>query len=217
MNLKSNLESLLAKRNDSPTSLALRSGVHPSTILRILSGESEKPRNATVAQLALALGVQPKDLLGDAESSRLPAPIKKTNFAGLVPLATSPLEIFDNDLFREAQANPETVWVPIPPGVSSTGDIGALKVDGDALAPRIRQGDIVFLEYKEKPEFESGSVVLAYVCPPNDPNNGKYVLRRLIVQDGEYYLRCDNPDFSRELVQGSPVATVIGCSFCSHI
>lgn len=211
--LRDRIEALLVKRGESPSALALRSGLQPSTILRILSGKAI-PRNSTISQLALSLGVQPEDLLGEDERPKGLSAIKRTDFTGLVPMASTPQQLWNNDIYKEATADPNTVWVPLPAGLKPrAGELCALRVDGDALAPRIRHGDIVFLEYKQSPEFKNNSYVLAFVGTPVEaPVKGSYVLRKLIIVDGKFYLRCDNPELPRELVRGEPVATVVGLS-----
>jgi len=210
--LSKKIAALLVERGESASSLAIRSGLQPSTLLRILTGEVKKPRNATVAQLALFLGVQPKELIG--KDVPIGAPSQKHSRLNSVPLLRSPLRYWDDDIYEEASANPDTVWVPLPAGLKpNAGELCALRVNGDALAPRIRHGDIVFLEYKVNPEYKNDSYVLAFVGTPVEaPVNGDYVLRRLFIVDGKYYLRCDNPELPKELVRGDPVATVVGLS-----
>lgn len=209
--IRDRIEALLIKRGESASALARRCGLQPSSLLKILSGKAT-PRNSTISQLALALGVEPEDLIGEGELPNGLTAIKKTDYAGLVPLASTPQQLWNNDIYKEATANPETVWVPLPAGLKQRkGEICALKVDGDALAPRIRHGDTVFLEYKDKPEFKNDSYVLAFIGTPVDaPIKGGYVLRKLIIIDGNFYLRCDNPELPKELVRGDPVATVVG-------
>ncbi len=217
-NFRDRVEALLIKRGESASALAMRAGLQPSSLLRILSGKAV-PRNSTIAQLALALGVRPEDLIGDENWPKGLAAIKRTDFAGLVPLASTPQQLWNNDIYKEATADPGTVWVPLPAGLKQrTGELCALKVEGEALAPRIRHGDIVFLEYKAEPEFKNGSLVLAFVGTPVEaPVKGKYILRRLILVDGDFYLRCDNPELPQDLIRGDPVATVVGLSATDNL
>lgn len=195
--LADNITFLAGQRGLSLITLADKIGMDPSTLYRLADTENvRQPRAKTLRVIADFFQVEPFDLLTKdfreppLVSSRsetmtgLFGPIEGTETQDLPTRANSAslplIHIRDADVFDpQCVDNPNPLFgsngcttiqrVPTPYGLDSD-KVFALFMVGDAMAPNIYDGDLVFIEAlptackdKELPQILSGRYVLAKV------------------------------------------------------
>lgn len=227
----SNVLKLLEKHGMSPFALSERLGIHSSTVYRWLDPEiSFLPRARTRVAIAEFFGVDPNALMyEDIQTNDVPPlpnktnpaitpPKKERNFAvkTKIPLLNLSSDFFFAAFFGEDfETNDGNIvakaeqWLPPLPDTTIPHDnLIAVKAEGDALAPDIKDGDIVYLEFAFNPEFQAkhGDYVLAE--PKSDDKAPPTILRKLVKGDlkDQYWLTVTNPDwFGTRTVEGGRV------------
>lgn len=222
-----NLQMLLDKSGMSVYDLAPRIGTSASTVYRWLDPNlSYLPRSRTRVTISEVFGVDPVELVytnmsGAAEGAE-GNKAERANIHSVlgerIPLlaSTANLEIphiFDDDIsLTKAELTPSAEkWLPPCPdeAVRST-DLIAIRMNGEAMAPEIRDGDLLYVDFdfafKPIPnEYKSGDIVLANHFPT--PNKEEVLVRKLSYGDSpdEVWLKATNPDWPSEkrLVKGS--------------
>lgn len=214
-----NIKTLMARTGISAYGLAKQLGINHSTVFRWLDEKTESvPRGRTLVAVASFFGVEPTQLVDapyDSNEVRInpnpqplapkPAPVKVTK--GLpIPLAKpckglSFAMLFDNDMaIEEGDLVPKAeVWLPpTPVELPHKNQIVAIRAIGEAMAPQICDGDIVYVAFDTEGDvqFKNGDTVLAE--PPSDDRNGALpIIRKLVYGDSEKdkWLTTTNPDW----------------------
>jgi len=194
--LRRNLAYLIAKHEGlNPTALAAATGLQQPTIHRILKGESDDPRTATVQPLADYFGVTVEFLrTADAEAFDHGKPVEPPE------LETAPkLRRFKNvPVVGTVEGGPDgyldEMGYPVGHG---DGDIEypakdkntyALRVRGESMRPRIKSGEFIVVEPGTEPHPGDDVVVICH-------DGRKMVKELLYTRDGEVTLGSINNGF----------------------
>lgn len=213
--LRRNLAYLIAKHGINPTVLAKATGVQQPTIHRILKGESDDPRTATVQPLADYFGVTVEFLrTGDIEGSDIVGErtVKDANVVALHPEETTPSDSIQVKEYRVSfsagnghQATYDAIEEAEPATYRlswfhKTGikpkNARRFKVVGDSMEPFLFAGDSVLIDTGETDPacIIDGKV---YAIRYGNDLRVKRLFRRL---DGTLILRSDNPAYKDEEV-----------------
>lgn len=193
--------------------VAKKANLDYTTVYRILkSKQSNEPRARTRAVVARVFGVDPSAMsrttfdhdtpfkvLPDEEiptqhsspsRSKEDIPLAKSTYALQV------LAILDDDLPVDSDGLFETEsWLPpLPFHSKEEQKLVAIKAVGNALAPMILEGDLVYLDQVTEPKktgVKNGNLVLAVAKGADS-----LVLRKLVIDDmGQQWLMATNPDW----------------------
>ena len=238
--LVKNLRFLMEKRMETANAVAVRCGVKASTMMRLLDGTSAAPRNSTLQALAMHFGVHPDKLSKADLSLEVEELVEHKSLSEPIPLLDE-MEVFqiyhwngsdttdeNGYLYRPLSKN--RTWLPAPPdqeiidlikdsSESVVPPIFAFKVKGNAMAPKICDGDIVFVLYTRTdgcyddegrlrafttPDVvENGDFVLSYFSKKDDKTDDyevRMVVRQFCPGDSSDndYLVATNPDWPGE-------------------
>ena len=212
---KRNFELLQTRSGLSWFEIARRADIDYATIYRMMnSKDGYSPRSRTRERLAYVFGVDAnamRNTLFDDET-----PMKVRDKGDLpqedyqfnperIPLAKSTyaldfLSILDDDLPSTDDGLFVTEkWLPpLPFQTKEDQRLIAIKAIGNALAPSILEGDLVYLDKvteRDVEDVKNGDFVLAVAdSNPNGPRN--IVLRKLVIDDmGQQWLMATNPDW----------------------
>lgn len=198
MNVRTNLERLIAERDTNATALAEATGVPQPTIHRILTGETADPRTKTLEPLARYFGVSVSDLRHKDFSSgvREAAPTygnveEGPRIRGMVPLiswvkAGALCEAIDNLAPGDAEE-----WLPCPFPHSKSSF--CLRLVGNSMEPEYREGEVILVD----PEVEAkhGSDVVVHTP------DGKTTFKRYQQSEDGSYLLALNPAFPDRIIK----------------
>lgn len=208
---KRNFELLQIRSGLSWFEIARRADIDYATIYRMMnSKDGYSPRSRTRERLAYVFGVDAnamRNTLFDDET-----PIKVRDKGDLpqedykfnperIPLAKSTyaldwLSLLDDDLPSTDDGFFVTEkWLPpLPFQTKDNQRLIAIKAVGNALAPMILEGDLVYLDRvteHEKTGVKNGDLILAAAKGVNS-----LVLRKLVIDDmGQQWLMATNPDW----------------------
>lgn len=212
MKFSEKLQQILDSRGFTGYAVSKGTGLPKSTISRLLSGEAATPRSTTLAEIASFLGITPTELISGTElENSYDKKVGKISRGLRVPLLTSPSDAsyyatFENDVPINTDFLP-----PFPFEQNKSKELIAVVIDSDALAPRIRKGDIVYFNTlmqtkNDDCEAKNGDVVLAVV--KDEP--AKVIIREYYEDDlGERWLVATNPSW--------PGEHAVRCSFVSGV
>lgn len=193
--LRRNLAYLIAKHGINPTALAKATGVQQPTIHRILKGESDDPRTATVQPLADYFGVSVEFLrTADAESFDHGKPPEPPEVE-----AAPSLRRFKNvPIVGTVEGGPdgylEELGHPVGHGdglieyPAKDQNTYALRVRGESMRPRIKSGEFIVVEPNTEPNPGDDVVVICH-------DGRKMVKELLYTRDGEVTLGSINNGF----------------------
>lgn len=224
-----NLQMLLDKTGMSVYDLAPRIGTSASTVYRWLDPNfSYLPRSRTRVTISEVFGVDPVELVysdmagatEDPEGNKVERANVHRVIGDRVPLLfnTANLDIphaFDDDIsITKAELTPSAEkWLPpCPDETIRSTDLIAIRMNGEAMAPEIRDGDLLYVDFdfafKPIPnEYKSGDLVLANHWSPQKKE--EVLVRKLAYGDSteEIWLKATNPDWPPEkrLVKGTMV------------
>lgn len=219
-----NLKMLLEKFGMTPNDLAIRINSNESTVYRWLNPSlSYLPRSRTRLAICTVFNVDPfklvhedltkADLSSDFTSSEaytrmavaLDNPIPMVTASANLVLAS----VCDDDVeLRRDQFTPAAEkWLPAAPDNSlKQNQLVAIVASGNAMAPEIRAGDIVYVEFEfgglDPVEYKDGDTVLAF----SDKKYLNYneaeppIIRKIVFGDNkkEFWLKATNPDWPGE-------------------
>lgn len=252
--LVKNLRFLMDKRMETANAIAVSSGIKASTMMRLLDGTSAAPRNSTLQALAMHFGVNPGALLTVDLSTQAEELVEHKSVSEPISLLNEH-EAFYLYHFNEADTATENsfssrrltsdrTWLPAPPDqelidlIKEKSDdllppIFAFKVNGDAMAPTFRDGDVLYVRFTftegifsdegklvgftTPDEIKSGDFVLAYSSKKDE--NTKRMRRHMVVRQfcpddtGENdFLLAINPDWpgERSLICERLVGKIVG-------
>lgn len=187
--LRRNLAYLIAKHGINPTALAKATGVQQPTIHRILKGESDDPRTATVQPLADYFGVSVDFLrTADAESFDYGKPPEPPEVE-----AAPSLRRFKNvPIVGTVEGGPDGHPVGHGDGLieypAKDQNTYALRVRGESMRPRIKSGEFIVVEPNTEPNPGDDVVVICH-------DGRKMVKELLYTRDGEVTLGSINNGF----------------------
>lgn len=115
------------------------------------------PSSKSAARLADYFGVSIDYLLGRDTESNLSIPV-----IGMIP-AGIPIEAIEDVLDYEE----------VTPDMAKLGDLFGLRVKGDSMEPRIKEGDVLII--RQQDTAETGDIVIAFVNGDNEATVKKYV------------------------------------------
>ena len=172
-NLSTNIRLLLNKKQISENELARRTGVAQQIINRMLSGENQNPKLATLMPLANYFMVSLNQLIG-AE------PLVAPEYVPLCDWALLSSESWPHLLLQ----NQERIWVDFP----AKADIFATRLMDSSMEPKFSIGSLLILSINKKPI--SGDFVLIL------QTNKTVQLRQLIIINSVMFKKCFNPEFA---------------------
>lgn len=191
----------------SENELARRSGVTQPTIHRIITGESQDPRQANVEKIAKALGVTAQWLRhgGSSEAGTKEARSAYEQNVEPGPEIVSPYR--EIKILGTAQMGTEGYWYALSEadGVVDvpSHDPGAyaLRLKGDSMAPAIRSGWIAIVEPNHR------LVPLEYVMI--QLQDGECMLKELLqATDEEVVVQSVNEQFGRRTIPTDQIETI---------
>lgn len=157
-----NLRNLRAQKGVSQSELARYLGVARSTVCQYEANRRE-PDNETLSKLADYFGVTVDYILGREEKRPL-----KSEKGKWIPVygeiaAGIPIEAIENIIDYEEISNE----------MAATGEFIALRIKGDSMEPRIKEGDVVII--RRQVTIENGEI--AAVMVNGDSATLKYIKR----------------------------------------
>ncbi|WP_304947372.1 helix-turn-helix domain-containing protein [uncultured Parasutterella sp.] len=212
--LKENLARLLREKGIAPSTFARSIGFKPSTILRLLAGETQ-PRPGTIATIANYFGLTSNQLLGENQESipfdeSTPLITRK-----LVPLLDKSGEDLTSIVRELASIDRTHKWVSLPFTFDSDSvELAAVVAKDAALKPDIRVGDYVYLRFDVEgiDSVPDGAYVLAEPegFKPEGPILRKFIKGR---DFSSSFLTSTNPEWPKESFRcGYVLGVVIGRS-----
>lgn len=214
-----NITMLLERANLTPHALSERLGIDSATVYRWLDPKfNSVPRARTRITVAEYFGLDVNDLTERELSPNTPInptptdhgrPIKRV-VGDRVPFLTSPdylvvANLMDDDVgvVPEDFTPSADKWLPpCPDKAVDTGDLIALRMNGDAMAPEIRNGDLLYIDfdfaYRKATQFKSGDIVLGYHV--TEEKEHEAMVRQLLFgeTEKEYWLKALNPDWPQD-------------------
>lgn len=181
-NLSKNLRNLLNKAKLSENELGRRTGIPQQVINRILNGQNDNPKLATLTALASYFMVSVSQLISDnlniknsklsaSHSGWIEAPLLKwqeiRNFCDGLKKKTSRKAIVLTD-------------------VQGSDKIFASKMPDDSMELKFEQGCLLIFDPERKPQ--DGDFVLY-----NSQNDPTLYFRQILIKNKNIYVRCLNP------------------------
>lgn len=214
------LGDLLIQQQLTGYAVAKGTGLPASTISRILNGEASTPRSSTLAELAAFLGMTPSELTEGTELEEKYLPKKGKIVKGLkVPLVPSPSDaFFDSGIGGDVPIGSDFL-PPFPFEQNQKRELIAVVMDSDALAPRVRKGDIIYFDtvmQTDKNEYDAknGDIVLALF----EGGAGQALIRQYFVDDlGKRWLTATNPLWPGERSLSCSLVHGVAVGFCGKL
>lgn len=167
--LRRNLAYLIAKQGTNPTALAKATGVQQPTIHRILKGESDDPRTATVKPLADYFGVSVEFMrTADAEvfdHGKPPEPYEVEAAPNLRRFKNVPIVGTVEggpDGYLEELGHPVGHGDGLIEYPAKDHNTYALRVRGESMRPRIKSGEFIVVEPNTEPNPGDDVVVICH-------------------------------------------------------
>lgn len=215
-----NINFLMEKMELTPFAFAERIGIDSATVYRWLDPKIQSvPRSRTLMTLGQFFGVDAERLLKERfddatvfEINEQPKKKPPKRISGTaVPLMKASFgltfaSLFDNDvgLSREDISPAAEQWLPPAPDAEIKSEsLIAIRVQGDAMAPTIQDGDLVYIDFcfgqlsdGTEETWSNNDIVLA--TPAHEKGEAPApILRKLVYGDNEQdlWLTATNPDF----------------------
>lgn len=170
------LKELRSSMGFSQQKLADKLGVSRSTVAMWESGASQ-PDNDSLLHLAKIFTTSTDFLLGNVEERYASPKGVKVPVLGYIR-AGIPLDAVEEILDYEE----------VDPAMTAKGDLFALRVKGDSMEPRIREGDVIICA--ETPCVESGTVAVVLV------NGNEATVKKVVKHKEGLSLVAFNPAYS---------------------
>ena len=170
------LKELRSSMGFSQQKLADKLGVSRSTVAMWESGASQ-PDNDSLLHLAKIFNPSTDFLLGNVEERYTSPKGVKVPVLGYIR-AGIPLDAVEEILDYEE----------VDPAMAAKGDLFALRVKGDSMEPRIREGDVIICA--ETPCVESGTVAVVLV------NGNEATVKKVVKHKEGLSLVAFNPAYS---------------------
>lgn len=193
INIKQNLTTLMTNHKVNSNSLALATKVPQPTIHRILSGESQDPRTATLEPIATYFGVTVSDLR-EKDVNEIGLTSNTKNACAFVPLIA----------WTQAGEIAHMVDVEgseqIPTTVEKGRHTFALEVVGDAMSPDFPPGTRLIVE----PDMghQAGDYVIVH-------SGGQATFKQLVRDGADWYLKPINPQYPTKSLGNARIIGVV--------
>lgn len=105
------------------------------------------------------------------------------------------------DTARSSQLGDAKDLLPCP--VRCSRDTFVLRVRGQSMEPKFHEGDLIFVDPRRSPE--SGNYVIVRIEDAHEA-----MLKQLIVEGGQQYLKALNPDWPNRIIEVNSNATIGG-------
>ena len=234
---KKNLNELMSSKGISAYFLAKQIGVEYSTVFRWLDEKTKStPRGRTLVAIGSFFNIDPLRLLADnfsADETKVEIAEKKSYKNKIVKGELIPLTkisqglsvmslLGENDIaINDGEiAPPAEEWLPpVPDKDLRSSRLIAVKAVGEAMAPEINDGDIVYIEMdyfedNKAVEVHNNDIVLADPERPDGEKDKDFplypppVIRKLVYGNDEHdlWLKATNPEWpGTKLLKGSCV------------
>ncbi|MBI5447339.1 MAG: helix-turn-helix domain-containing protein [Gammaproteobacteria bacterium] len=190
-NLHQILRGLMDEMQLSESELARRTHVGQPVIHRILSGETDNPRVATLSQIANYFSVSISQLIGDVPlpPDRLPG----THQQSPQTWTQVPLLNWEQVLVWPKQR--ESIQAPVMIGTDLTvsKNAFALRVKDTTMMPRFLEGMLLIAD-PEKPVHDRGFAIL------RQTGQKTAIFKQILKDSADTYLKALNPDFKTILM-----------------
>jgi len=201
--LRTNLQHEMDLKGWNAYDLSNASGVPQPTIHRFLSGKHGDPRTTTIVKLATGLGVTEEKLRGFAEQHHYAVnDVQSGYYEEAQPPSSEFTPVHYANIKLSAGVNGfevdyhEEAMQPIffrHDWLSSKGfkasKLIACEITGDSMEPRLYSGDSVVINTESNDPIDGKVFAVNY--------EGELVIKRLYRDNGNWYLRSDNPDKTR--------------------
>lgn len=190
------LRQLMAEVGITEASLARKANIPQPTLHRILSGSTRAPRADSLSRLANFFSISISQLVGDAAlpKDRIPG----THNSAVHTWITLPIidwdqacqwPSFKNTLLADKWEN----WVTSDANVSENSF--ALRVKGEAMAPRFPDGTLLIIDPELKPDDQDYVII-------RTGNQKTASFKQLLLDGGDQYLKPLNPEFNTTILKG---------------
>lgn len=181
-NLSINLRHLLSDAKISENELARRTGVSQQIINRILSGENQNPKIATLTPLAHYFMISISQLIGE-ESYRVDNKIN-TNHLGWQDVPLIDFHALTISSLEELLLlKNKRIMVDIEPTLS----MYATRLIGDSMEPKFSEGTLLIFDLKKNPT--NGDFILMQLL------SNEILVRQFFTKENITYLKCLNPKY----------------------
>ncbi len=181
MKISETLSHLIKRHNLNTLELSRRTGIGQPVIYRIMSGETDNPKIATVCALADYFKITVNQLIGETP---LPGDAKKTKSKELlgIPLITwEDVDSWPLSKMKLAKAK------KIDSEIDYNPDLYALKMNDDSMEPLFSKGTLLIIDASKKARDRSYMIVKC-------KSQKQSVFRQLLMDDDFQYLKPINPD-----------------------
>lgn len=187
--ISENLKKLIEEHNLNTLELARRTGIGQPVIYRIMTGETDNPKIATVRTLADYFGISVNQLLGENSISSFNKP-EDVFTPPQIPLLSFEQVSFWPYLTNNILEKTEKVITDL----SSSPHFYALKVNDNSMAPLFNKGTLLIIDGDKKPKDQDYVIILL-------KKQKKVVFRQLLFSDKHRYLKPLNPDNTQFKIQ----------------
>ncbi|ALA26718.1 helix-turn-helix domain-containing protein [Piscirickettsia salmonis] len=185
--LGENLKLILKHRGMKAIELSRETGISHSIINKITLGKNPNPRLATISQIAICLGVNIEQLLGDNPTENLEKAVK--------------IPVYDvKSIALENYSKPKSsVWTVMVDNITS--DCFVMIQRDSSMEPLITAGSTLIVNPTLEAKHQDYIVLL----------KNKNPITRMLVDDGVHkYCKLTNPEFSTDLVEITNEDKIIG-------
>ena len=203
-----NLQRLIAEAG-SARRLAKLSGSSASYVCQVRTQRptpSGSPRGIgddLAARFEKAMG-KPDGWMDEFHAGEDPAPVNAEpgpGAHGVRPLISWVQAGAWTDAADSFSAHDAEAWLPCP--VRCSPDTFVLRVRGESMEPRFRDGDLIFVDPAVPPDHGRFVVV-------REQDTHEAAFRQLIVEGEQHYLKALNPDWPARIVQSNSTASICG-------
>lgn len=185
------LGSLMEEQGLNVSELARRTGIGQPVIHRVLSGETDNPKVATLSPIANFFAISISQLIGDE-------PLPKDRIVGTFQLTSHgwtsiPLLSWEQVIHWPDQRDKLKVDVHEATEISVSENAFALRVKDTTMLPRFPENTLLIIDPKEQPSDRD--FVIAHIA-----NQKQAVFRQFLLNGDDTYLKPLNVDFNMTLL-----------------
>jgi SOS-response transcriptional repressor LexA len=179
------LKNLMAKHDITPSELSRQTGVGQSVIFRMISGETDNPKVATLSPIANYFGISINQLIGETPIANSEDEPKYPGQISAVPLLT----------FEQAKSLPKILKdKKIQKGIKTifmdialNKYIYALKLKDESMDPMFSKGTILIINLNEQPTDRDYAIIKL-------KNQNEVIFRQVLIDGKNHYLKPLSPD-----------------------
>lgn len=197
------LEKLMAIQGLTEAELARRTDVKQPVISRILNGDTENPRTATLESLANHFNISVSQLLGEEP---FPNQILQKQNGYLVPLLS--LDLIKDWLIQRENITEHHAVKWIPTDATLNEKAFAIQLKNRTMAPMLPNGSVLIFD----PEVQANDGDYVVV---ETKNSETLLIKELVLDGSATYLRSPNPDI--ETIRVKNAYTILGVMMQARI